>query len=173
MEGEAQEALTIRMRRGSVGVPSGFRRATAGRTVPGWEIAMKVVGIVESDRFEHRIVQPHFINPCCFGEDLATWLREQLRGLSARGFEIDPPLQEDYGWGFWLRNGKSKFWLALSYVGEGPTEDPAQWGVSITHSGLMASLFGRADQDAIRAIEDGIRAAVAASGDIRWVEGAG
>ncbi len=131
---------------------------------------MKVLGTVESDRFEHRIVQPHFINPCCFGEDLANWLREQLRGLSSQGFEIDEPLQEDYGWGFWLRKGRSKFWLALSYVGEGPTEEPAQWMVSVTQSGFLAFLPGRADMDGIRAIEESIDATIDASDDIRWVE---
>lgn len=131
---------------------------------------MKVLGTVESDRFEHRIVQPHFINPCCFGEDLAKWLCEQLRGLSRQGFEIDEPLQEDYGWGFWLRKGRSKFWLALSYVGVGPTEEPAQWMVSITHSGFLAFLPGRADLDGIRTIEENINAAIDASDDIRWVE---
>jgi hypothetical protein len=133
---------------------------------------MKVLGTVESDRFEHRVVQPHFNNPCCFGEDLANWLRERLRGLSAQGFEIEEPLQEDYGWGFWLRKGRSRFWLALSYVGEGPTETPAQWVLSITHSGILASLLGRVDVDGIHAIEETINAAIAASDDIRWVEGA-
>jgi len=131
---------------------------------------MKILGTVESDRFEHRIVQPHFINPCGFGEDLADWLREQLRGLSTLGFEIDAPVQEDYGWGFWMRKGKSKLWLALSYVGEGPTETPARWVLSITHSGIMASLFGRVDSDSIHTIEEAINAAIATSDDIKWVE---
>jgi hypothetical protein len=30
---------------------------------------------IETDLFEHREVKPHFINPCCFGEDFAAWLR--------------------------------------------------------------------------------------------------
>src|SRR5262249_30425150 len=29
--------------------------------------------IIETDLFEHREVKPHFINPCCFGEDFAAW----------------------------------------------------------------------------------------------------
>jgi hypothetical protein len=131
---------------------------------------MKVLGTVESDRFEHRIVQPHFINPCCFGEDLANWLRERLRGLSEHGFDVDEPLQEDYGWGFWLRKGRSKFWLALSYVGVGPTEEPGQWVVSVTHSGILAFLLGSADRDSIRTIEEKINAAIDSSDDIHWVE---
>src|SRR5262249_52452744 len=132
---------------------------------------MRVLGTVESDRFNHRIVQPHFINPCCFGEDLANWLREQLLGLSRRGFEIDEPLQEDYGWGFWLRKGKSKFWLALSYVGDGPTASPAQGVLSITQSGIMPFVCGRVDLDSIRTIAEALNAAIAASDDIQWVEG--
>ncbi|HYX67548.1 MAG TPA: hypothetical protein VE825_00325, partial [Terriglobales bacterium] len=55
---------------------------------------------VETDIFEHRHVKPHFINPCCFGEDFAAWLREQLSTLSSSGFVFSDPAQEDYGWGF-------------------------------------------------------------------------
>ena len=29
---------------------------------------------VETDLLEHREVKPHFINPCCFGEDFARWV---------------------------------------------------------------------------------------------------
>ena len=79
-------------------------------------------------------------------------------------------MQEDYGWGLWLRKGRSKFWLALSYVGVGPTEDPAQWVVSVTPSGILAFLHGRADLDSIRTIEENIYAAIDASDDIQWVE---
>ena len=37
---------------------------------------------VETDLFEHREVKPHFINPCCFGEDFAKWLRHELADLA-------------------------------------------------------------------------------------------
>jgi len=37
---------------------------------------------VETDMFEHREVKAHFINPCCFGEDFAAWLREQISSLA-------------------------------------------------------------------------------------------
>jgi hypothetical protein len=40
-------------------------------------------------------VQPHFINDCCFGEDVALWLRPQLQQL---GYEATEPGQEDWGW---------------------------------------------------------------------------
>jgi hypothetical protein len=36
---------------------------------------VEVLPLVETDLFEHRRVKPHFINPSCFGEDCAKWLR--------------------------------------------------------------------------------------------------
>ena len=87
---------------------------------------------VETDLFEHREVKPHFINPCCFGEDFAGWLLLEIAPLTGDGFEFSPPIQEDYGWGFSAQRGKDKFWVALSYVGDGPTEEPAQFVVSVT-----------------------------------------
>jgi hypothetical protein len=48
---------------------------------------------VETDLFEHREVKPHFIIPCCFGKDFATWLRPQLAALIDSGldfFNTDP-----------------------------------------------------------------------------------
>jgi len=99
------------------------------------------IAIVETDLFEHREVKPHFINDCCFGEDFATWLIERLADLSNSGFELGEAIQEDYGWGFRVTHGKDKFWIALSYVGDGPTETPAQWVVSVSYTGL--NVFGK------------------------------
>lgn len=89
---------------------------------------------VETDLFEHRVVQSHFINPCCFGEDFAAWLRDKLMPLAAEGFHFGDPIQEDYGWGLWASHRRGRFWIALSYVGDGPQEAPAQWIVSVGHS---------------------------------------
>jgi hypothetical protein len=85
----------------------------------------------ESDVFEHREVKPHFINPCCFGEDIAAWLKDELKPLAAEGFEISEPIQEDYGWGLWANKGKDAFWIAIGFQGDGPTEEPGVWGVSV------------------------------------------
>jgi len=88
---------------------------------------------IETDFFEHREVKPHFINPCCFGEDFAVWLRVELSHLAADGFSFSEPVQEDYGWGLWASHGKDHFWIALSYVGDGPQEEPAQWVISVDY----------------------------------------
>jgi hypothetical protein len=107
---------------------------------------------VETELFEHREVKPHFINPCCFGEDFASWLRQQLTDLTAAGFELSEPIQEDYGWGFWATRGADPFWIALSFCGEGPTEGRAEWVVSVGYDpglNLLKRLFHKPDAEAL------------------------
>lgn len=82
---------------------------------------------VETDLFEHRELKPHFINPCCFGEDFAAWFKRELARLSEFGIRLSEPVQEDYGWGLWAARGKDRYWIAISYVGNGLQEGPAQW----------------------------------------------
>lgn len=48
-----------------------------------------------TDIFNTTIVHEHFINDCCFGEDVGEWLKSRLE---AKGYEIDDPGQEDWGW---------------------------------------------------------------------------
>ena len=71
---------------------------------------------IETDLFEHRNVRPHFINPCCFGEDVALWLKRELSPVIKDGFSFSETIQEDYGWGFWASKEKDRFWIALSYA---------------------------------------------------------
>ncbi len=97
---------------------------------------------LETDLFEHLEVKPHFINPCCFGEDFASWLRDKLTPLIGDGFVFGKPVQEDYGWGFWATHQNGRFWIAVSYVGDGPQEEPAQWVVSVS-SGIGLNLSKR------------------------------
>ena len=94
---------------------------------------------IETDLFEHRKVGPHFINPCCFGEDLAAWLKHELSTLVGVDFTLSDPIQEDYGWGFWANHGEDPFWIALSFVGEGPQETPGRCVVSVTYDGRTQS----------------------------------
>jgi hypothetical protein len=109
--------------------------------------------VFETDLFEHRKVGAHFINPCCFGEDLALWLKARLLAAPDLGLEIGEPVPEDYGWGLWARRDRDRYWIAISFMGEGPQEEPAQWTVSVDGpSGLFRRLFaGAATGDAIRA----------------------
>ena len=130
------------------------------------------IATVETDLFEHREVKPHFINDCCFGEDFAAWLRQRLADLAS--FEFSEPIQEDYGWGLWATHGKDKFWLALSYVGDGPTETPAQWVVSIAqNTGLngFKKLSTKPDLSAMETLRARIRRELESKDGIRIVSG--
>ena len=50
----------------------------------------------ESTAFNMAEPKEYFINPCCFGDDLAKWLIDELR---KKGSETDDePGQEDFGW---------------------------------------------------------------------------
>jgi hypothetical protein len=87
---------------------------------------------VRTDLFNYTEVKPHFINPCCFGEDFAQWLRDRLLPLESSGFEFSDSIQEDYGWGLWARKGKDSFWVSVGPMGsDGPEEYDGEWGISV------------------------------------------
>ena len=115
------------------------------------------IATVETDLFGHHEVKPHFINDCCFGEDFAEWLRQRL--ANSVGLELSDPIQEDYGWGLWVTQGNDRFWIALSYVGEGPTETPAQWVISMARptSFNIRRLFSKSDLTTMEALQTRIR----------------
>jgi hypothetical protein len=127
---------------------------------------------VETDLFEHQEVKSHFINPCCFGEDFTVWLKEQLLPLQDSGFSFSDAVQEDYGWGFWVWHGKDPFWIALSYVGDGPQEAPAQWVISVNYDpglNLIKRLFHKPDLESLQNLRSKVREVVASSPGIRIV----
>ena len=133
---------------------------------------MNVLITVETDMFEHREVKPHFINPCCFGEDFAAWLKQQLSPLTSIGFILSEPIQEDYGWGFWASHGRDRFWVALSYVGDGPQEAPAQWVISVNYDpglNLIKRLFHKPDRQTLEQLRDHVLQAVTFKTAIRIV----
>ena len=127
---------------------------------------------VETELFEHRQVKPHFINPCCFGEDFAAWLKKEIAALESSDFSFSEIIQEDYGWGFWARRGGDPFWVALSYVGDGPHDSPAQWVISVSYDpglNLLKRLFHRPDLKALKRVRDEVRQAVESNAAIRIV----
>src|SRR5258708_5409252 len=70
-------------------------------------------------------VGEHFINPCCFGEDLAAWLRVRL---IERKIEVSQPYQEDWGWELPASLGPDSYYLRMSGNADGSStiddEDP-------------------------------------------------
>ena len=118
---------------------------------------------VETELFEHRKPKPHFINPCCFGEDFAAWMKEQISSLAQSGFTFSELIQEDYGWGFWARRGEDPFLIAFGVVGDAPHEGPAQWIVIVTYDpglNVVKRLFHKPDAQAFATLRDRIRNAI-------------
>jgi hypothetical protein len=133
---------------------------------------MDVLITVETEMFEHREVKPHFINPCCFGEDFAVWLKKEISPVAESGFVLSEPIQEDYGWGFWVWHGKDPFWVAISYVGDGPQEAPAQWVISVNYDpglNLIKRLFHKPDRKVLEQLRDRVLQAVTSKTAIRRV----
>lgn len=134
---------------------------------------MDFIITVETEKFEHREVKPHFINPCCFGEDFALWLRKQISSVSEASYTFSEPIQEDYGWGFWASFGKDRFWVAISYVGDGPQEPPARWVLSVNYDpglNLIKRLFHRHEPKALQQLREDVIKAVTSESAIRTVE---
>ena len=132
---------------------------------------MDVFIAVETEMFNHREVRSHFINPCCFGEDFADWLKKEIWSLADSGFNFSKIIQEDYGWGFWAWHGRDRFWVAISYVGDGPQEVPAQWVVSVNYdSGLLKRLLHRPDRYALRQLRGYVLRAVTSEARIRVIQ---
>ena len=127
---------------------------------------------VETEIFNHREVKSHFINRCCFGEDFAAWMKNQLAPLEASGFNFSEVIQEDYGWGFWARQGKEPFWISISYVGDGPQEPPAQWVISVNYDpglNLIKRLFHKSNRKTLERLREDVLLAVTSNSAIRIV----
>jgi hypothetical protein len=67
--------------------------------------------LFKTDRFNLSVAKPHFINPGCFGEDLAAWLEARLIHENVKA---GSPGQEDWGWYLRARRGDRGYFLAMS-----------------------------------------------------------
>ena len=126
---------------------------------------------VETDAFEHRHIKP-LINPCCFGEDFAAWLKTQIAEAQDCGLQLSDPIQEDYGWGFWASRGNQRYWIALSYLGDGPQEATAKWIISVTHDpgvNLIKRLLHKPNQSTFNELRELVREIVTSNEAIKVV----
>ncbi len=75
-------------------------------------------------------VGKHFINPCCFGEDLAAWLRIKL---AEKNWKASEAYQEDWGWELPVRHGKDYYYLCMSgnRGDSGVDNDEGEWRIIV------------------------------------------
>jgi hypothetical protein len=115
---------------------------------------MRTEATFRSSAFNTSDVKPYFINPCCFGDDLAKWMIARLR---ANGLQTDDePKQEDFGWYFQFDVPAGKHCCVLGYQ-EGDPE--GQWLLWLERSrGFLGSILGMRtrgiDTAAAQALQD-------------------
>jgi len=85
---------------------------------------------VTTDRFEVNTPGPNFINPNCFGEDFAIWLRAHL---SEAGVTVAEPIQEDFGWVLLATLDEATFTIALGVLDESIGVVPAVWRIDVDY----------------------------------------
>jgi hypothetical protein len=107
-----------------------------------------------SSAFNTSEVKPYFINPCCFGDDLAKWMIARMR---AAGLQTDDePRQEDFGWYFEFEVPAGMHCCLLGYQ-EGDPE--GRWLLWLERSrGFLGSILGMRKRGieaaAVQALQD-------------------
>ncbi|MBW3624296.1 MAG: hypothetical protein KY468_12890 [Armatimonadetes bacterium] len=94
----------------------------------------------KSSAFNTTEPKEHFINPCCFGDDLARWMIQALydRGIDAE----EEPGQEDFGWYLRFKLQGQEYCFVLGFR-PGDENEEGDWiGELERDCGFIASLFG-------------------------------
>jgi hypothetical protein len=90
----------------------------------------KVRTVVTFESTAFNMAEPrsdYFINPCCFGDDLAKWLIDELR---KQGSETDDePGQEDFGWYLNFETAGIAHTFVIGHRPTGETEAGTWFGV--------------------------------------------
>ncbi|HZQ19589.1 MAG TPA: hypothetical protein VFA90_12775 [Terriglobales bacterium] len=93
-----------------------------------------------SGKFNISESKPHYINPCCFGDDVAEWLVQRLKEV---GVPVDEKIgQEDFGWYLGFESATTKYHFVLSY-----NPDGYWFGWLERQRGFMASALGLRRKD--------------------------
>jgi hypothetical protein len=94
----------------------------------------------ESSAFNTTETKEYFINPACFGDDLAKWFIAALRNA---GLSTDAePGQEDFGWYFEFSVPEGRHCVVMGFR-PGDTDSDGCWMVWLERSrGLLGSLLG-------------------------------
>jgi len=120
-----------------------------------------------SDAFNQTEIKKNFINPCCFGEDLADWL---VRRLGDTDLTAAPkPCQEDWGWEVFVTCGNKRF-----FIGTGQYKLGNQFGwLCFVESCLpfykrWLGVKDAAEQQRVCAVFHSVLASASEIRDIRW-----
>jgi hypothetical protein len=101
---------------------------------------IRTVVTFESTAFNMTKPKDYFINPCCFGDDLAEWLIGELRKQGMRTDE--KPGQEDFGWYLNFDTAGVGHTFVIGHRPNGETEAGTWIGCLERRRGLIGSILG-------------------------------
>ncbi len=104
------------------------------------ESQIRTVVTFESTAFNMTKPKDHFINPRCFGDDVAEWLIDELRKQGIRTDE--KPGQEDFGWYLNFEPASIGHTFVIGHRPHGETEEGTWIGCLERKRGLIGSLLG-------------------------------
>ena len=94
----------------------------------------------ETDNFNLTKEGEHFINPSCFGEDFAKWLKPELE---KNNISVSDIYQEDWGWELACMDGEQRYYLGVGGISENGS-NLGEWRVMFTKRRKMSDyLLGR------------------------------
>jgi hypothetical protein len=117
-----------------------------------------------SSKFNTSETKPHYINPGCFGDDVAEWMVERLK---RNEIVVDEKIgQEDFGWFLGFQIGLEKYHFVLSHNPDG------YWmGWIERQRSFWASLFGARKRGIQPSAATAIHSILSVSediSDVRW-----
>lgn len=130
---------------------------------------MRTVVTFASDAFNTTEVRDYFINPGCFGDDVARWLVARLRAL---GLDADDQVgQEDFGWYLKFGVPEGRHCVVLGFRDDDDAQ--GQWIAWVERErGLLRSLLGGRRSGVAAAALMAVHEALQAPGirHLRWHE---
>ena len=104
------------------------------------ESQIRAVVTFESTAFNMTEAREYFLNPCCFGDDVAEWLIVELR---KDGLETDEkPGQEDFGWYLNFEASGIGHTFVIGHRPDGKRQAGTWIGWLERRRGLIASILG-------------------------------
>jgi hypothetical protein len=105
---------------------------------------IKALVTFESAAFNLNEPKDYFINPCCFGDDVANWLIDELRKQGVT--TDDKPGQEDFGWYLNFDASGMPHTFVIGHQPSGETEAGRWIGWVERRRGFFRSLLGARDR---------------------------
>jgi hypothetical protein len=85
---------------------------------------IRTIVVFQSSAFNTSQRKDYFINDCCYGDDVARWMIEELR---ARGIQTQSePEQEDWGWFLRYHTAQGDYYFNIGYRPD-YEGDPGAW----------------------------------------------